>query len=182
MIHTNSLLAFLHIIPDDKLMPNELVYTTTKSYALPLLNKEDVVFASRKNFIFLIVPFLIATLAIGILGFILITQLPDRFLTWARLVCTVLVLFVDIIIVLDWATTVYLVTNKRIQYRFGIIGERVLTIPVKEITDTSLEIGLLGRIFNYGTVRIESANLNSTILFRNIPSAEEKKNEIDDIR
>lgn len=163
-------------------MPSDLVYTTTKSYALPLLPNEKLIFALRKNFVFLLAPAIFATIAIGVLGFIMLSIIPSGFIMWARIVLIFVVLFVDLIIVLDWSTTVYLVTDKRIQYRFGIVGEKVLTIPVDQITDTALEISLLGRLFNYGTVRIESANLNSTILFRNISNASERKNQIDGLR
>jgi uncharacterized membrane protein YdbT with pleckstrin-like domain len=53
--------------------------------------------------------------------------------------------------------TEYSITNKRVHCRYGLIGRRTGETELKNVTDTSLSQGILGRLFNFGTVRINTA-------------------------
>ena len=87
--------------------------------------------------------------------------------------------FILWIIVLDLLTTIYTLTNRRVQWRFGIIGEQTKTITLNQVTDSRVLIGITGRVFNFGDVIVEAAHINSTIIFKAIPAPETKKELID---
>lgn len=163
--------------------PDPVFVTTTRATAVPLLPSEQVIFQVRKHLLFLITPIILMTVVAGALFIVAGTlALPSQLVGGLRIGIAVVTLFIDLLIFLDWLGTTYLLTNRRVQFRFGIIGEQTKTIALGQITDTRVLIGVLGRIFNYGTVVVEAANINSEIQFRNISSAETRLEQINDAK
>ncbi len=80
-----------------------------------------------------------------------------------------LVLFIAFDAVLVWLVvkrlqefyTRYVITTFRVLRMWGIFTRRNVWIPWAKITDLSFSQSLLGRVFGYATVRIESANEES---------------------
>jgi uncharacterized membrane protein YdbT with pleckstrin-like domain len=80
-----------------------------------------------------------------------------------------LVLFIGFDAVLVWLVvkrlqefyTRYVITTFRVLRMWGIFTRRNVWIPWAKITDLSFSQSLLGRVFGYATVRIESANEES---------------------
>ncbi len=165
-------------------MPPQPTVVTTNATAAPLLSTETVIFRVRRSILFLLVPIIVVTIIGAILFFVVgtITGLTVTFIPGLRLALIVVVLFIDILIFLDWFTTIYLLTDRRVQFRFGIIGEQTKTIALNQISDARTQIGIFGRLFNYGTVVIEAANLNSQMLFTGISSPEVRLQQINDAR
>ena len=62
-----------------------------------------------------------------------------------------------IVAVLDKNSKRYVITNKRIMYRKGILSEEVKSATFKHITSVHLRKSLLGRIFNVGDLIIDTA-------------------------
>lgn len=58
---------------------------------------------------------------------------------------------------LSWAKTELVVTNRRIVWRKGLINTDERSIPLNQITDVQVRQGIVGKIFGYGNVQIESA-------------------------
>lgn len=159
--------------------PDSTFVTTTRATAVALLSSETVIFRVRKDILFLIIPLILMT-GIGVALFLVINALHvvPILIPYVRLGVLVVTLFIDLIIFLDWLGTVYTLTNRRVQYRFGIVGEQNKTISLNQITDSRVQISILGRIFNYGSVIIEAANINSQITFRGIKAPEDRLNQI----
>lgn len=164
-------------------MPNPTNITvTSRATAVPLLSTETVVFKSRKSLWLMIVPLFFIIAVVVLLVFALQIQLVgfnSQLKMYLYIGIAVVTFFITTIIVLDWLSTIYTLTNRRVQWRFGIIGEQTKTIALNQITNTKLTIGIFGRIFNYGNITIEAANINSTIIFKGISSAKIKKDQID---
>ncbi len=55
----------------------------------------------------------------------------------------------------QWATTVYLVTPRRVVMRQGLLRKKEIEVALAQIGRCSLQRGLLGRLLGFGTVRLE---------------------------
>ena len=49
------------------------------------------------------------------------------------------------------------ITNKRVIGKTGLISTKALDAPLNKVQNASVANGLFGKIFNYGTVRIDTA-------------------------
>ena len=49
------------------------------------------------------------------------------------------------------------ITNKRVVGKTGLISTHALDAPLNKVQNASVSNGLFGKIFNYGTVRIDTA-------------------------
>ncbi len=70
---------------------------------------------------------------------------------------------------IEYRTTVFMVTDKRIAYQSGLLRRNGMSIQLNRINNVSYEQGILERMLNNGTVTIESAAEQGTTVFRNIP-------------
>ncbi|XRO75584.1 PH domain-containing protein [Methanocaldococcus sp. 28A] len=53
--------------------------------------------------------------------------------------------------------TEYAITNKRVYCRYGILSRKTVESTLDKITNTSISQGILGRLLNYGDLRINTA-------------------------
>jgi len=70
---------------------------------------------------------------------------------------------------IEYRTTVFMVTDKRVAYQSGLIRRNGMSIQLNRINNVSYEQGLFERVVSNGTVTIESAAEQGTTVFRNIP-------------
>lgn len=70
---------------------------------------------------------------------------------------------------IEWRTTTFIVTDKRVAYQSGLIRRNGMSIQLNRINNVSYEQSLLERVLRNGTVTIESAATEGTTVFRNIP-------------
>ncbi|GIG55463.1 PH domain-containing protein [Demequina activiva] len=70
-----------------------------------------------------------------------------------------------------WATTHFVITDRRILYRTGIITRSGIDIPVARINTVQFRHGLIDRMFRTGTLIIESAS-DDPLEFDDIPEVE----------
>jgi uncharacterized membrane protein YdbT with pleckstrin-like domain len=163
-------------------MPPTNITVTNRANPVPLLSTESVVFKSRKSTWLLATPLFIVVVIGVVLILVVNFQIKSslgNLSNYLVLAIAVVTGFISLIIVLDWLTTVYTLTNRRVQWRFGIVGEQTKTITLNQITNTKVMIGIFGRALNYGDVVIEAANINSNITFKAIPNPNTKKEQID---
>jgi uncharacterized membrane protein YdbT with pleckstrin-like domain len=62
--------------------------------------------------------------------------------------------FVDI---LRWQNNEYIVTSRRVIHANGIFSKNILDSSLNKINDVILQQSMMGRIFNYGTIKILTA-------------------------
>ena len=161
-------------------MPNPVVSVSNSASPMPLLSDEQVIFRSRPHFI---IPFSLIILILGagaILFFLLskvnIFIIPQN---WILLIESLVFLLVAFIVFLYWILTEYILTTQRVEWRFGIIGKGVISIGLEKIQNIALSISILGRIFNFGSIKIEPAGISADINFNGIPNPTNKKEEIE---
>jgi uncharacterized membrane protein YdbT with pleckstrin-like domain len=54
-------------------------------------------------------------------------------------------------------TTEYAVTDRRVIYKQGLIWRRTMEVNMDKVSSVDVDQGIVGRILNYGTVKIHSA-------------------------
>ncbi|MEW5808570.1 MAG: PH domain-containing protein [Actinomycetota bacterium] len=72
---------------------------------------------------------------------------------------------------LNWWTTHFVVTDRRVMYRHGLITRSGIDIPLARINSVEFRHGLLDRILRTGTLIIESAS-QDPLEFQDIPQVE----------
>lgn len=84
-------------------------------------------------------------------------------------------------IVLHKNSTKFIVTDKRVAARMGIISEVFKASTFKHVTSIKVRQGLFGKIFDYGDVIIDTAGTGSGVAFRwgSIPNPIKVKNLIE---
>ncbi|GEE02048.1 membrane protein [Gordonia spumicola] len=141
---------------------------------------EQVVIHRHPHWKCLIVPvliFWIVTAVAGVaLGFI---QTSDSLSSGPRLWLTVAVIVVWVAAtgywlvrpVMSWRTTHFIVTDRRVIYRNGIITRSGIDIPIRRINTVEFRHGLIDRMLRTGTLVIESAS-DDPLSFDDIPDVE----------
>lgn len=161
-------------------MPEE-----TPTYVSPeflILPKEGVIFKTHPHWLILVGP----EICIGILAVLLIKYLPlmlesidPSLASKIWLILGGALVFVAIVIFLEWVCINYYLTNLRLIDERGIIGKRIMSIPLKRIQDVKCQFGIWGRIFGFGDLEIESAGTYGKITFHFIPSPRKLQEEIE---
>jgi uncharacterized membrane protein YdbT with pleckstrin-like domain len=59
--------------------------------------------------------------------------------------------------VVKYKTTELAITNKRVIAKFGFISRRTIEININKVESIQVDQGILGRIFNYGTLVVSGA-------------------------
>jgi uncharacterized membrane protein YdbT with pleckstrin-like domain len=97
-------------------------------------------------------------------------------------------LFGVLIPFLHWVTTQYVFTDRRIIVRQGLLTKEGRDVPLAKVNSVSFEQSVLGRIFNFGVLQIESANVDGTLKINDVPDVEEIQRDVyrlqeeDDVR
>ena len=122
-------------------------------------NKETVKIRPKKNPIFLVLKWIW-----GILG------------CWLLLIPTIKAITTTI----RFRTTEYLVTDRQVMVKYGLISTHTDEMPLSKIENLVVNYTFFGKIFNYGTVVCQGANSNS-IRFTDVKDAEVIKKQINEL-
>jgi uncharacterized membrane protein YdbT with pleckstrin-like domain len=134
------------------------------AYIQKLLGRDEQVLLETKRHGFVLFGQItreLLILVVLVAGWIVIhhQQNPDFF--WIELVLAILavLVFASIIIAyVRWKSEAFYVTNRRVIHSSGVMSKKVLDSSLSKINDVILEQSFLGRIFNYGTIRILTAS------------------------
>lgn len=80
----------------------------------------------------------------------------------------VVVLAIFLVRYVQWRLTTYTLTNHRIINRHGVLSRYTESIALDRIQDSRVKQGLLGRIFGFGDVEIESAGRDGAEAFTHV--------------
>ena len=149
---------------------------------------ESIEFEMRPHWRALIVP-VVVLIAIVFLGTWLYFLTDSSILRWIiGLAGVIILLFWALIPLLRWLTTQYVFTDRRIIVRKGLLTKEGRDVPLAKVNSVSFEQSVLGRIFNFGVLQIESANVDGTLSIKDVPDVEEIQRDIyrlqeeDDVR
>jgi len=146
---------------------------------LILLPNEKIILKKHPHIVVLL--FLLGLIAFGWLSLILFSKLLLGAIE-RRIIISFLIFafsFISLIIFLDWWYTRFYLTNLRVVKVRGIIGKTYYTIYLLNIQDISFNFGLIGFLFNFGTLIIESAGTYGKITFNYLPSPKKVQEEIE---
>jgi uncharacterized membrane protein YdbT with pleckstrin-like domain len=135
--------------------------------------EEKIIFKLHPHWLYVIAP----ELALAILGFIFLKV--AYILPYSILALSIGALaFAILMVFLDWICTNYYLTNLRLMEEGGIIGKRIMFVPLNKVQDVTCKFGILGKIFNFGDLEIESAGTYGKIGFSFIANPRKRKEEI----
>lgn len=166
---------------------NPVVGVSSAASPLPALASEKEIFKVRPNFI---IPFSLVLLlwAVGaaflwlFIKFGIINLIPIISPLTLEIIYIAVFFLVGLIIFLSWLRTAYILTNKRVELHFGIIGQGIISIALGQIENIVLKISFFGLIFNFGNIKIEPAGLTASINFSGISSPKTRKKQIEEAR
>lgn len=147
-------------------------------YPTKLLGEGEVIeFEMKPHWRGLILPviWLILTVFIGAWLFTLMGGWDNIVETIGRPAVIIIGLIIIIVWVvrpfLYWVTTQYVFTNRRIITRAGVISKKGRDMPLAKVNNVSFEVGVLGRILNYGRLEITSAS-DENLVIEDVPNVE----------
>lgn len=144
---------------------------------------EQVVMAMRPHWKEMVWPVLLLLLASPLATF-LATIIPEGDVQpWLRLA---VVLVAALIVVrwvvwpfLKWLTTSYVVTDRRLITRVGVIARHGRDMPLSKVNDVTFEhSSILERVLGCGTLVVESAGERGQLVLRDVPRVEEVQRDV----
>ena len=142
--------------------------------------KEKIVFKTNPHWLLLVFPEVSGVL----LGGVLLRYLPlfllkmECFSPWILVIFEGVLVFLMIVIFFEWICTKYYLTNLNLAEKRGVIGKRIVSISLDKVQDVKCKFGIIGRIFGFGDLEIESAGTLGKIIFHFIPSPEKFQEKI----
>jgi uncharacterized membrane protein YdbT with pleckstrin-like domain len=101
---------------------------------------------------------------------------PLRYLILA--IALVIIVWWTLRPVLLWLTTRYVVTNRRVLMRNGVLSRTGRDVPLTRINDVSFKRSMVERIFGSGTLIVESAGDRGQVLLKDVPQVESVQRDI----
>lgn len=153
-----------------------------------LTGGEEIEYEMRQHWKVLAMPIL-ATVIVLPLAVYLYARVDNSILQWiVFLVAVALLIWWVVIPLIEWFTTEYVITNRRVITRSGTIRRRGRDMPLSKVNDVQFEVSLIERMLGCGTISIESAGERGGLVMRNVPDVENIQRDIarlhdeDDIR
>ncbi len=75
-----------------------------------------------------------------------------------------------LIILLDWFSTHYILTNKTVEVISGFFTHNRTYVSLHDLSKVEAKVGILGRALGYGTIVIESETAERRLILHGIPS------------
>jgi uncharacterized membrane protein YdbT with pleckstrin-like domain len=146
-----------------------------------LTDGESVVVDTRTHPKALIVPGLILVVALA-LAIFLDRKIGNGFvslLVW--IVALVVIVWWVLRPFLDWLTSTYTVTSKRLITREGIISRKGHDIPLMRISDVAFDQGIVDRMLGCGTLVVSDASTHGSVRLHDIPHVESVQRTLSDL-
>jgi uncharacterized membrane protein YdbT with pleckstrin-like domain len=144
---------------------------------------EEVVMALRPHWKELVGPVLVLLITSPVATYVVTLLDGNGAQGWLRWV----VVAVAAVIVLRWAvwpflvwlTTSYVVTDRRLIIRTGVVARRGRDMPLSRVNDVTFEhSGLLERVLRCGTLVVESAGERGQLVLKDVPHVEDVQRDV----
>lgn len=144
---------------------------------------EHIVYESRPHWRVLFVPVVAFLVTVGVTAFLLGKLGGDEsWKTWAQwavmIVAGGVVSYWVIRPVVFWATTLYVFTNRRVITRTGLVARKGSNMPLSRVSNVDFSHTVIERIFNCGTLAVETAGESGRLELRNVPDVEALQREV----
>jgi uncharacterized membrane protein YdbT with pleckstrin-like domain len=145
-----------------------------------LTDGETVVYDMRPHWRILFFPAVALVLLVFVTVF-LMANVPSGWdwATWALLAAAAVALAVWVVKpVIEWATSQYVITNRRVIVRSGIIARQGRDMPLARVNDVHFSYGVIDRMLGCGDLIVESAGETGRLLISAVPEVELIQREI----
>ncbi len=144
-----------------------------------LANDERVVLHRHPHWKRLIGPVLVLVLASGVAAFAAAVANKTDWDQTAKDVISIVVAAVWLVVIgwltlwpfLNWLSTHFVITDRRVMFRYGVLTRAGIDIPLARINSVEFRHGLIDRMMRTGTLVIESAS-QDPLEFNDIPRVE----------
>jgi uncharacterized membrane protein YdbT with pleckstrin-like domain len=144
-----------------------------------LLNDgESVVVSTRTHAKALLMPTLAGLLILAAAVFSESTFVGGYFSTGMWIVVVLLLGWFVLRPFLQWLTSSYTITDRRLITRHGVVTRRGHDIPLARISDVAYEMGVLDRMLGCGTLIISDASTHGRVLLHDIPQVEDVQRQL----
>jgi uncharacterized membrane protein YdbT with pleckstrin-like domain len=149
------------------------------SYPRDLLaDGETIEYEMRQHWRTLIVPILITVVAIPAAVF-LWARFDQSAVDWIVLAGLLVILLLWVVTpVVKWATTEYVITNRRVITRSGVVARSGRDMPLSKVNDVQFRSGVIDRLFRCGTIIVESAGERGGLVMSSVGDVERIQREI----
>lgn len=133
------------------------------SYIKKLLGNDETVLMEARRHIFVLLGQLfkeILLLTVLMIGWIVIRSYGNPDLRWLEIALIIISIFVLISMFIDWIrwkNEAFFITNRRAIHTKGVFNKVILDSSIAKINDVILEQSFVGRLLNYGTIKILTA-------------------------
>jgi uncharacterized membrane protein YdbT with pleckstrin-like domain len=93
----------------------------------------------------------------------------------------VLVIWWVLLPFLRWLTTIYTITNRRLITRSGMLNKIGKEVPLNRINEVFSERSLSDRIFHCGTLNVQTAADDGSIVLTDVPDVEQVHREMTEV-
>ncbi|MGH3743749.1 MAG: PH domain-containing protein [Mycobacteriales bacterium] len=150
-----------------------------------LSDGETVVLDLHPHWRALVLPLGRVPVTVGVAAF-LIEIVPDWSVQrWLRLavvvVALLLLLWFSLRPYLRWVTTHYVVTDRRIVLREGVVARNGRDVPLNRVNDVTFRHSVVERFFRSGTLIIESAGERGQVVLTDVPRVERVQRTVYDL-
>lgn len=152
-----------------------------------LANGEQVEFELRPHWRALLIPIIWLLVIVGVGAYVVSAMagwLGDDSGLVAIVRAAVIVVGIFLLVFLfirpfvAWFSTQYVFTNRRVIVRTGLIARRGRDMPLSKVNNVSFEHTVLERVFNCGTLEVESASEHGMLVIANVPNVEHVQREV----
>ena len=144
---------------------------------------EEVVMAMRPHWKEMFWPAVVLVLTSPVATYLAAIVPDGSAQTWLRLTIGVIAILVvlrwTVWPFLKWLTTSYVITDRRIITRVGVVARLGRDMPISRINDVTFEhSGILERVLGCGTLIVESAGERGQLVLRDVPRVEEVQRDV----
>src|SRR5580692_8354390 len=143
---------------------------------------EEVVRNLRPHWRRVVVPIALLPIVVGLASYGWFTLPSDSARKWLRyvilVVAALLLMWLTLRPLLFWLTTRYVVTNRRVLMRNGVLSRTGRDVPLTRVNDVSFSRTIVERCFGSGTLIIESAGDRGQVSLKDVPQVEVVQRDI----
>jgi uncharacterized membrane protein YdbT with pleckstrin-like domain len=143
-----------------------------------LADDETIVYEMRPHWRALVVPIFVFLVTVGLGAFLLAKFDVTAVRGIVGVVMLVALVWWALRPLAYWWTTLYVITNRRIIVRSGLIARNGRDMPLSRVNDVSFTHTVFDQMLNCGTLIVESAGEKGQLTMRGVPDVETIQRDI----
>mgnify|MGYP000588980649 CR=1 FL=1 len=151
-------------------------------YPARLLSEgENVVLDMHPHWKRLVLPVLSLVVVLALAGYLLALVDDGRLQVVVAVAAVVLLVEFTVVPFLRWRTTLFVVTNRRVVVRTGVLARQGRDVPLSRINDITFSHSLFERLLGCGTLVVESAGERGQVVLTEVPQVEQVQRTLYDL-